>query len=636
MPWSVSSSYAHPYALVLASPTPQLLQRAKSDDSIDSATDSDCLQLTHLLRLYTDVGGKSGQVPVSTAAAPQAAAAAALTPSQLHMLKYQLAAFRYISHNMPVPPALQQALLGGDASTGVAQRVVEAAFARTKSGDDRAAMAAAKEAAAKKSAAHAPMADGDDVDPYVELATKVPFNPHRILVPALMPVGLDPVALVQERERRIQNRIAFRIAELESLPANMGTAVAPTSAVDENNSVKHGGVSEDKVKALVELKSLRLLEKQRVLRAELVSGLKRSTTLATAVSRVDYRRVKKPSMREIRLTEKLERQQRMDVEKKSKLKHVERLNQIVQHGRDMRDTRRQLAQKQYKLGRGIIQWHANVEREEQKTQERMTKERIRALKEDDEEAYLKLIDKQKDTRLTHLIQQTGQYLDTLSSLVLEQQADIRSREAAVDVPKLPEGEVEDEEDKVDYFNIAHRIREPVTEQASILSGGKLKDYQIKGLEWMVSLYNNKLNGILADEMGLVGRRAGMDVWTHGEANNVTHHDKWTAMKQGKTIQTISLITYLIEKKNQNGPFLVIVPLSYGIRGREQYHRVLTPITRSLHSTITNWTLEFEKWAPSVVKVVYKGTPNQRRDVQLTQMRNGTFNVLLTTYGMTSL
>ena len=79
--------------------------------------------------------------------------------------------------------------------------------------------------------------------------------------------------------------------------------------------------------------------------------------------------------------------------------------------------------------------------------------------------------------------------------------------------------------------MAHRIQENVF-QPDILSGGQLKDYQVKGLQWMVSLYNNKLNGILADEMGL-----------------------------GKTIQTISLITYLIERKNQNGPFLVIVPLS---------------------------------------------------------------------------
>ena len=72
---------------------------------------------------------------------------------------------------------------------------------------------------------------------------------------------------------------------------------------------------------------------------------------------------------------------------------------------------------------------------------------------------------------------------------------------------------------------------------------------------MVSLYNNNLNGILADEMGL-----------------------------GKTIQTISLITYLMEVKQNNGPYLVIVPLS----------------------TISNWQLEFEKWAPNVVKITYKG------------------------------
>jgi SNF2 family DNA or RNA helicase len=44
-------------------------------------------------------------------------------------------------------------------------------------------------------------------------------------------------------------------------------------------------------------------------------------------------------------------------------------------------------------------------------------------------------------------------------------------------------------------------------------------YQMEGLEWMLSLYNNDLNGILADEMGL-----------------------------GKTIQTISLFAYLMEFK----------------------------------------------------------------------------------------
>ncbi len=81
-------------------------------------------------------------------------------------------------------------------------------------------------------------------------------------------------------------------------------------------------------------------------------------------------------------------------------------------------------------------------------------------------------------------------------------------------------------------SVAHTKREEVKEQASIMVNGQLKEYQIRGLEWMVSLYNNNLNGILADEMGL-----------------------------GKTIQTIALVTYLMEKKKVNGPFLIIVPLS---------------------------------------------------------------------------
>jgi len=47
-------------------------------------------------------------------------------------------------------------------------------------------------------------------------------------------------------------------------------------------------------------------------------------------------------------------------------------------------------------------------------------------------------------------------------------------------------------------------------------------------------------------------------------------------------------------------------------------------------TLSNWVLEFEKWAPSVVVVSYKGSPAGRRTIQ-SQMRATKFNVLLTTY-----
>jgi hypothetical protein len=48
------------------------------------------------------------------------------------------------------------------------------------------------------------------------------------------------------------------------------------------------------------------------------------------------------------------------------------------------------------------------------------------------------------------------------------------------------------------------------------------------------------------------------------------------------------------------------------------------------STLSNWVLEFDKWAPSVVVVAYKGSPAMRRQIQ-SQMRSTKFNVLLTTY-----
>ena len=48
-----------------------------------------------------------------------------------------------------------------------------------------------------------------------------------------------------------------------------------------------------------------------------------------------------------------------------------------------------------------------------------------------------------------------------------------------------------------------------------IKSGELRDYQIRGLNWMISLYENGINGILADEMGL-----------------------------GKTLQTISLLGYV--------------------------------------------------------------------------------------------
>ena len=467
------------------------------------------------------------------------------------------------------------------------------------------------------------------------------------------PAGIDPVTVLQERENRLAARIAHRIDELNNLPLNMADDV--------------------KTKAEIELRALRLLNFQRSLRAEVVSCTRRDTTLETAINVKAYKRTKRQGLREARATERLEKQHRMETERKRRQKHSEYLNAVLTHSREMQAWHRNNQEKMRKVNKAILAYHANAEREQKKEQERLEKERLRRLMAEDEEGYRKLIDQKKDKRLAFLLSQTDEYINQLTDMVSQHKSEHKRRQREIkrlqraeeraripehmrripvrnkstgavlkgdEAPLLPELQMwleknpdyepipdyesdhdsDDESGKADeektekengeeatekdiiekarmeaqkgddeykkgikgeanYYQMAHTINEEVHEQASIMVHGKLKEYQVKGLEWMVSLHNNNLNGILADEMGL-----------------------------GKTIQTIALITYLMEKKGVMGPFLIIVPLS----------------------TLSNWMLEFQKWAPTLTTLSYKGSPNQRRAVA-GQIRSGRFNVLVTTY-----
>src|SRR5277367_1220554 len=46
-----------------------------------------------------------------------------------------------------------------------------------------------------------------------------------------------------------------------------------------------------------------------------------------------------------------------------------------------------------------------------------------------------------------------------------------------------------------------RITELRVNRCADVKGGEMRQYQVQGLNWMVSLHQNGLNGILADEMG---------------------------------------------------------------------------------------------------------------------------------------
>jgi ATP-dependent DNA helicase len=119
-------------------------------------------------------------------------------------------------------------------------------------------------------------------------------------------------------------------------------------------------------------------------------------------------------------------------------------------------------------------------------------------------------------------------------------------------------------------------------QPALVAGGVMRNYQLEGLDWLCSLYENGLNGILADEMGL-----------------------------GKTIQTIAFLAFLREKGTM-GPFLIAGPLS----------------------TLSNWVDEFERFAPGIPVVLYHGTPPQRAEIRHKRLGNesaSNFPVVCTTY-----
>jgi hypothetical protein len=114
--------------------------------------------------------------------------------------------------------------------------------------------------------------------------------------------------------------------------------------------------------------------------------------------------------------------------------------------------------------------------------------RIAALKANDMDAYSRLLEETKNTRLKFLMDKTERHFSQISTSLLQ--------------ARNKDGSVSNSGGTGSYYASAHLKTEEVR-QPGILVGGDLKEYQMSGLQWLVSLYNNKLNGILADEMGLV-------------------------------------------------------------------------------------------------------------------------------------
>ncbi len=588
-------------------------------------------------------GSAAPSTPAATSAPPPppppppppapAPVSANMSPAQLAQLRTQVAAYKQLARNQPVPPHVQAAALGAAPPSGAPASVEGALVERVVEGlqADEARVGASAGAADKAGPGPELYAmEFDTASPiypynaYTAPSTYLRPNgdiPHfaskmqRTLIPSLMPRGLDPHLLKEERDRHVDARVQWRIAELENLFANgadtMGAQPVPgithTHFTFNGRPIAYEGrpVSSGQVRALNELRMLRLRDKQKALREDMVREMNAQTLLPT--ERTEFRRFRNFSLRDARSTEDAERKQRNERERASKDKHLQYVRGICDHGRELVRANRNAEERQRRMGNMIAKMHRDIEREEQKRIERLSKERLKALKNDDEDGYRALIDQAKDHRIAHLLARTDAYLDSLADQIQVQKKDIEEGGLPRSMQRQPSAVIEnadqpDPEAKLDYNGATHQIKEKVVEQAKMLSGGTLKSYQVAGLEWMVSLHNNKLNGILADEMVRARVKSG---WL----SRTLLTERSTLQGLGKTIQTLALITYLIEKKGINGPFLVIVPLS----------------------TITNWQSEFNRWAPTVRTIVLKGAPATRKVLLEHVKRVTDWDVVLTTY-----
>lgn len=168
-------------------------------------------------------------------------------------------------------------------------------------------------------------------------------------------------------------------------------------------------------------------------------------------------------------------------------------------------------------------------------------------------------EKTYDRRLAYLMQQSEVFAHFLSGEEPEETAGSTSTKKSKHRNRISE---ETEDKHLIKMAQSSTAVTRLTSQPSLIVNGTMRPYQLEGLNWLVKLYDNNINGILADEMGL-----------------------------GKTLQVISLLAYL--KMNQcSAPHLVIVP----------------------KSTVSNWIREFNHWCPSLRVVKLLGDKVERAQI----------------------
>eukprot|EP00884_Botryococcus_braunii_P015366 jgi/Botrbrau1/2512/Bobra.0079s0004.1 len=154
------------------------------------------------------------------------------------------------------------------------------------------------------------------------------------------------------------------------------------------------------------------------------------------------------------------------------------------------------------------------------------------------------LDDKKFLQLENLLNQTNMYTEFLQ----QQMGDIETL-TEVDMNRALDNTKAVKNPR--KSRVKQQKAETPTQALVPLISGELRDYQLKGIKWMISLWSNGINGILGDQMGL-----------------------------GKTVR---------HTLRSQALFWLFAPLS----------------------TLPNWVSEFKRWCPSIPVVLYHGNRDER-------------------------
>ncbi|XP_042390716.1 ISWI chromatin-remodeling complex ATPase CHR11-like [Zingiber officinale] len=219
------------------------------------------------------------------------------------------------------------------------------------------------------------------------------------------------------------------------------------------------------------------------------------------------------------------------------------------------------------------------ERERLREMQRIKKQKIQEILDEQNANINAVMNNKGQGRLKYLLQQTEIFAHFAKGAqsTSEKKPRGRGRHAS----KITEEEEDEEYLKEEEDALAGAGGTRLVTQPSCIQG-KMRDYQLAGLNWLIRLYENGINGILADEMGL-----------------------------GKTLQTISLLGYLHEFRGITGPHMVVAP----------------------KSTLGNWMREIRRFCPILHPIKFLGDPEERKHIRENLLVAGKFDVCVTSFEM---